>query len=71
MMGIDLSPKMVDRAAERGCYEVLAVGNAESVVILNVAADPPTALNAPRYADVKVKVVSVNVNISEGRNRNS
>ena len=34
MSGIDLSTKMVDREAERGCYNVLAVGNAESVFIL-------------------------------------
>ena len=56
---IDLSPKMEDREAERGCYNVLAAGNAESVVLLPVAADPPPALNSPRYDDVKFKVVRV------------
>ena len=44
MRGIDLSPKMVDRAAERGCYDVMVVENAESVVLLPSAVDPPPAL---------------------------
>ena len=58
---------MVDRAAERGCYNILAAGNAESVVLLPAAADPPPALNAPRYAEVKVKVVSVSVSVNGSR----
>ena len=70
MTGIDLSPYMVDRAAERGCYNVLAVGNAESVVLIPIAEDLLPALNAPRYNDVKVKVVSVNFNRSRGINEN-
>ena len=68
--GIYLSPKMVYRAAEKVCYDVLEVRNAELVVLLPAAADPPPALNAPRYADVKFKVVSVNVNGSGGINGN-
>ena len=64
MTVIDLSHNMVDRAAERGFYEVLVVGNAELVVLLPAAADPSPALNAPRYADVKVKVINVNVNVN-------
>ena len=47
MAGIDLSPKMVDKSAERECYNVLLVGNAESVVLLTAAADHPTTLNSP------------------------
>ena len=70
MTGIELSPKMADRSAKRGGYSVLAVGNAESVVLLPAAADPPPALNDPYYADVKVKVISVNVNRSGDRNGN-
>ena len=70
MMGIDLSPKMVDKAAKRGCYNVLVVGNEELVILLSATADPPPALNAPRYSEVKVKVVSVNVNGSVGINGN-
>ena len=70
MKVIDLSHNMVDRAAERGCYNVLAVGNAESVVLIPIAEDLLPALNAPRHDDVKVKVVSVNVNRSRGRNGN-
>ena len=46
------------------------VGNAKSVVLLPAVADPPPDLNAPRYADINVKVVSVNVNESGGRNGN-
>ena len=71
MTGIELSPKMADRSAKRGGYSVLAVGNAESVVLLPAAADPPPALNDPYYADVKVKVVSANVNGSRARKGNS
>ena len=74
MTGIYLSPKMVERAAESGCYNVLAVGNAESVVLPPATADLPPALNAPCYADVKVRVVfvnvNVNVNVNGGRNGN-
>ena len=70
MTGIDLSTEMVERATYRGCYDVLEVDNAESVVLLPAAADPLTALNAPCYADVKVKLVSVNFNGSGGRNGN-
>ena len=70
MMYIDLSPEMVDRAAKRGCYNVLAVGNMELVIFLPAVADPPPALNAPCYSDVKVKMVSLNVNGSGGRNGN-
>ena len=69
-MGIDLIPKMVDRAAERGCYNILALGNTESVFILPITADPPPALNTYRYTDIKFKVVSVNINGSRGRNGN-
>ena len=58
----------MDRASARGCYDVLAVGNTESVVLVTAVADPPPALNDPRYADVKVEMVSVNVN--GGRNGN-
>ena len=70
MTGIDLSPEMVDRASERDCYDVLAVCNTESVVLLPAAADPPPDLNAPLYADVKFKVLSVNVNRTRVRNGN-
>ena len=70
MTGIDLSPEMVERAAKRGCYNVLAVGNAESVVLLNAVANHPPTLNSPCYAEFKIKVVSVNVNRSRGRNVN-
>ena len=70
MTGIDLSPKMVERAAERGCYNVLVGGNAELVVLLPSAADLPPTLNYPCYADVKVRVVIVNVNVKGGRNGN-
>ena len=61
---------MVDRAAKSVFYDVLAVGNAESVILLPDVADPPPAPNSSRYSDVKFKVVSVNINGSGGRNGN-
>ena len=70
MTGIDLSPEMVDRLAERGCYILLVVGNAESFFILPAAEDPHLSLNSPRYSGVKFKVFSVNVNGSGGINVN-
>ena len=70
MTGIDLSPNMEEREDERGYCNILAVGNVESVVLLPAVADPPPALNAPHYADVKVNVVGVNINGSGGRNIN-
>ena len=70
MTGIDLSPKMVDRAAKSVFYDILAVGNAESVVLLPAVADPPPVLNSSRYSDVKFKVVSSNVSRIGGRNGN-
>ena len=69
-MRIYLSTDMLDRTSERGCYDILAVGNGESVVLLPVMADPPLALNFPCYADIKVKVFSVNVSVIGGRNGN-
>ena len=62
MAGIYLSPEIVDRADKRGCYNVLAVENAELVVLLPAALDIPPALNPPRYADVKVNVYRIIVN---------
>ena len=47
MTGINLSPETVDRVEERSCYNVLAVGNAESFFLPPGAADPPPAPNAP------------------------
>ena len=70
MTGKDLSPKMVDRAVDRGCCDVLEVSNTESVVLPPAAVDPPSALNPPRYADAKFKVVGVKVNKSGGTNGN-
>ena len=46
------------------------MGNVELVVLLPAVLDIPPALNAPRYADVKVKVSRVKVNRSGGRNGN-
>ena len=46
MTGIDLSPKMVDRAAKSVFYDILAVGNAESAILLPAVADPPSTLNS-------------------------
>ena len=70
MTGIDLSPKIVDRADERVCYNVLSVSNTGLVVFLTATVDPPPAFNSPCYADVKFKMVSVNVNKRGGRNGN-
>ena len=61
---------MVERADERGCYNVLAAGNAESVVLLPDTADLPPTLKSPCYADVKVRVIIVNVNVNVNRGRN-
>ena len=47
MTGIDISPNMMDRAADRGYFNILAVGNTESVVLLPAAADPTPALKDP------------------------
>ena len=70
MTGIDLSPDIVGREANRGCYDILTVGNAKLVILLPVAEDPPPSINAPCYADVKVDVVSVNFNVSGDINGN-
>lgn len=32
MVGVDLSPEMVDKARERGCYEKLVVGDVETIL---------------------------------------